>query len=137
MIQLHQIINLLSDVEEIVSRDEHEFGLSVSVHTASGRAEAWDPHRFILTGFDGATECDLISVFIGSCSRTTTHCWEPLDEGRVVVSFRQDIGGFQRERESSSCWLAAVSASLGFGLTSGSGRLLFSLLAICPSLPCL
>ncbi|XP_056322010.1 protein mono-ADP-ribosyltransferase PARP14-like isoform X2 [Danio aesculapii] len=80
-----------SDLEKIVSRDEHEFGLSVAVHTVSDRAEAWDPHRFILTGFDGTTECDLISVFIGSCSRTTTHCWEPLDEGRVIVSFRQDI----------------------------------------------
>lgn len=80
-----------SDLEEIVSRDEHQLGLSVAVHSVSDRAEAWDPCRFILSGFDGTTECDLISVYIGSCSRTTTHCWEPLDEGRVVVSFRQDI----------------------------------------------
>ncbi|XP_059356739.1 protein mono-ADP-ribosyltransferase PARP14-like [Carassius carassius] len=80
-----------SDLEEILGQKEHEFGISLAVYKEGGLGEQLDPRRFILTGFDGATDCRMISLFIGSCSKTTEHTWETLDEDRIVVSFRRDI----------------------------------------------
>lgn len=80
-----------SDLEEILGQKEHEFGISLAVYRGGGVGEQLDPRRFILTGFDGDTDCRMISLFIGSCSRTTEHTWETLDEDRIVVSFRHDI----------------------------------------------
>ncbi|XP_051566665.1 uncharacterized protein LOC127448283 isoform X2 [Myxocyprinus asiaticus] len=79
-----------SDLQKILAQKEHEFGISLKVYK-EGHLGQVDPHRFILTGFDGNTDCKIISVFIGSCSKTTEHTWEILDEDRIVVTFKRDI----------------------------------------------
>ncbi|XP_052421006.1 protein mono-ADP-ribosyltransferase PARP14 [Carassius gibelio] len=89
-----------SDLEEILGQKEHEFGISLAVYRGGGVGEQLDPRRFILTGFDGDTDCRMISLFIGSCSRTTEHTWETLDGDRIVVSFRHDIGAFLSSHRS-------------------------------------
>ncbi|XP_016110504.1 uncharacterized protein, partial [Sinocyclocheilus grahami] len=80
-----------SDLEEILGQKEHGFGITLAVYKGGGLGEQLDPRRFILTGFDGATDCRMISVFIGSCSKTTEHTWETLDADRIVVTFKHDI----------------------------------------------
>ncbi|XP_042611132.1 protein mono-ADP-ribosyltransferase PARP14-like isoform X1 [Cyprinus carpio] len=80
-----------SDLKEILGQKEHGFGITLEVYKGGGLGEQLDPRRFILTGFDGATDCRMISLFIGSCSKTTEHTWETLDDGRIVVTFKHDI----------------------------------------------
>ncbi|XP_056611144.1 protein mono-ADP-ribosyltransferase PARP14-like [Triplophysa dalaica] len=76
-----------SDLQKILGQDKQELDISIEVY----KEGKWDPRRFILTGFEGSTEWMKISLFIGSCSKTTEHDWEILDEERIVVTFRQDI----------------------------------------------
>lgn len=99
------LLTLFSDLKEILGQKEHGFGITLEVYKGGGLGEQLDPRRFILTGFDGATDCSMISLFIGSCSKTTEHTWETLDDGRIVVTFKHDIGGFRRHR--SLLWVAA------------------------------
>ncbi|KAL1267282.1 hypothetical protein QQF64_032645 [Cirrhinus molitorella] len=80
-----------SDLKEIFGQKEHEFGITLEVYKEGRLGEKLDPRRFILTGFDGATDCKMISVFIGSCSKKTENSWETLDEDRIVVTFKHDI----------------------------------------------
>ncbi|XP_048050723.1 uncharacterized protein LOC125270803 [Megalobrama amblycephala] len=80
-----------SDFKKILGKEEHDFGVSLQVYKDGSLGEKSDPRRFILTGFDGDTDCKMISLFIGSCSKTTEHNWETLDEERIVVTFKQDI----------------------------------------------
>lgn len=82
------MLTLLPDLQKILGQDKKELDISIEVY----KEGKWDPRRFILTGFDGSTEWMKISLFIGSCSKTTEHDWEILDEERIVVTFRQDIG---------------------------------------------
>lgn len=88
------MLTLFSDFKEILGKEEHDFGVSLKVYKDGSLGEKSDPRRFILTGFDGDTDRKIISVFIGSCSKTTEHTWETLDEDRIVVTFKQDIGKF-------------------------------------------
>ncbi|KAG1944967.1 poly [ADP-ribose] polymerase [Pimephales promelas] len=81
-----------SDFKKIFGKEEHDIGVSLQVYNEGGLGEKSDPRRFILTGFDGDTDCKKISVFIGSCSKTPEYTWETLDEDdRIVVTFKQDI----------------------------------------------
>ncbi|KAI2647983.1 Protein mono-ADP-ribosyltransferase PARP14 [Labeo rohita] len=80
-----------SDFKEIFGQKEHEFDITLEVYKEGRLGEELDPRRFILTGFDGATDCKMISVFIGSCSKKAEHTWETLDEDRIVVTFKHDI----------------------------------------------
>ncbi|XP_051998490.1 LOW QUALITY PROTEIN: protein mono-ADP-ribosyltransferase PARP14-like [Xyrauchen texanus] len=84
-------LNNQSDFQKILAQKEHEFGISVNVYKEGGLGQKVDPRRFILTGFDGNTNCKKMSVFIGSCSKTTEHTWEMLDEDRIIVTFKQEI----------------------------------------------
>ncbi|RXN38720.1 poly [ADP-ribose] polymerase 14-like protein [Labeo rohita] len=79
------------DFKEIFGQKEHEFDITLEVYKEGRLGEELDPRRFILTGFDGATDCKMISVFIGSCSKKAEHTWETLDEDRIVVTFKHDI----------------------------------------------
>jgi len=89
------MLTLFSDFKKIFGKEEHDIGVSLQVYNEGGLGEKSDPRRFILTGFDGDTDCKKISVFIGSCSKTPEYTWETLDEDdRIVVTFKQDIGGF-------------------------------------------
>ncbi|XP_026865824.2 protein mono-ADP-ribosyltransferase PARP14 [Electrophorus electricus] len=80
-----------TDLQKILTQEEHEFGLSVEVYKEGYVADKWDPHRFILTGFKDSCKCKLITVFIGSCSQKSDHTWELLDDDRIVVTFKEDI----------------------------------------------
>ncbi|XP_056127320.1 protein mono-ADP-ribosyltransferase PARP14 [Rhinichthys klamathensis goyatoka] len=81
-----------SDFKEIFGKEEHDIGVSLQVYNEGSLGEKSDPRRFILTGFDGDTDCKKISVFIGSCSKTPEYTWETLDDDdRIVVTFKQDI----------------------------------------------
>ncbi|KAK1797640.1 hypothetical protein P4O66_008005, partial [Electrophorus voltai] len=80
-----------TDLQKILTQEEHEFGLSVEVYKEGYVADKWDPHRFILTGFKNSCKCKLITVFIGSCSQKSDHTWELLDDDRIVVTFKEDI----------------------------------------------
>ncbi|KAK7169564.1 hypothetical protein R3I93_005519 [Phoxinus phoxinus] len=81
-----------SDFKEIFGKEEHDIGVSLQVYNERSLGGKSDPRRFILTGFDGDTDCKKISVFIGSCSKTTEHTWETLDDDdMIVVTFKQDI----------------------------------------------
>ncbi|XP_077071920.1 poly(ADP-ribose) polymerase family member 14-related sequence 3 isoform X2 [Siphateles boraxobius] len=81
-----------SDFKRIFGKEEHDIGVSLQVYNEGCLGEKSDPRRFILTGFDGDTDCKKISVFIGSCSKTTEYTWETLDDDdRIVVTFKQDI----------------------------------------------
>ncbi|XP_067266352.1 uncharacterized protein [Chanodichthys erythropterus] len=80
-----------SDFKMICGKEEHDLDISLQVYKDGSLGEKSDPRRFILTGFDGDTDCKMISLFIGSCSKTTEHTWETLDEERIVVTFKQDI----------------------------------------------
>ncbi|XP_067264755.1 protein mono-ADP-ribosyltransferase PARP14-like [Chanodichthys erythropterus] len=80
-----------SDFKMILGKEEHDLDISLQVYKDGSLGEKSDPRRFILTGFDGDTDCKMISLFIGSCSKTTEHTWETLDEERIVVTFKQDI----------------------------------------------
>ncbi|XP_073701331.1 protein mono-ADP-ribosyltransferase PARP14 [Garra rufa] len=80
-----------SDLKEIFGQKEHEFGITLEAYKEGRLGEQLDPRRFILTGFDGATDCKMISLFIGSCSKKTEHTWETLNEDRIVVTFKHDI----------------------------------------------
>lgn len=89
------MLTLFSDFKEILGKEEHDIGVSLQVYNEGSLGGKSDPRRFILTGFDGDTDCKKISVFIGSCSKTTEYTWETLDDDdRIVVTFKQDIGGF-------------------------------------------
>lgn len=99
-----------SDFKEIFGQKEHEFDITLEVYKEGRLGEELDPRRFILTGFDGATDCKMISVFIGSCSKKAEHTWETLDEDRIVVTFKHDIGGFR-----SVGFLCSRRSLLGFG----------------------
>lgn len=89
---LNQRLILFSDLQNILGQKKHELDISIKVYTEGKLGEKLDPRRFILNGIDGSTECMKISLFIGSCSKTKEHDWEILDEERIVVTFRQDIG---------------------------------------------
>lgn len=87
-----------------------------------------DPRRFILTGFDGDTDYKKISVFIGSCSKTTEYTWETLDDDdRIVVTFKQDIGEFG----SLSLWVSVI-VTLYNVLSSVFGTPAYFLLSLSP-----
>ncbi|KAI4880407.1 hypothetical protein NFI96_019081, partial [Prochilodus magdalenae] len=82
-----------SDVLKILGQKKHEFGVSVRVYEEGNVSEKWDPRRFILTGFKDTCKCNIITVFIGSCSQKAEHAWELLDDDRIVITFREDIDG--------------------------------------------
>ncbi|KAI4901594.1 hypothetical protein NFI96_007423, partial [Prochilodus magdalenae] len=83
---------------------------SLQVHEVKGKdfgmckeesvAGKWDPRRFILTGFKDSCKYKLVTLFISSCSQKVEHTWELLDEGRIVVTFQEDI---DVERFLSEC----------------------------------
>ncbi|XP_030643397.1 protein mono-ADP-ribosyltransferase PARP14 [Chanos chanos] len=78
-----------SDLQAILDRERHELGLSVRVYKQEG---TWDPRRFILSGFKDSCKCEIISVFINSCSQSAPHTWETIDdEERIIVTFKKDI----------------------------------------------
>lgn len=85
---------LLSDAEKVLAKKEHQYGISVEVYNETAVEGKLDNRRFILTGFNETCKCDIVSLYIGSCSQGAEHVWETLDDGeRVVVTFKQDIGG--------------------------------------------
>ncbi|XP_034142622.1 protein mono-ADP-ribosyltransferase PARP14 isoform X2 [Esox lucius] len=81
-----------SDAENILSKKEHQFGISVEVYRETALKGKLDNKRAILTGFNDNCDCNIISLFISSCSQGAEHVWEALDDGdRVVVTFKQEI----------------------------------------------
>ncbi|XP_041724440.2 protein mono-ADP-ribosyltransferase PARP14 [Coregonus clupeaformis] len=81
-----------SDAEKVLAKKEHQYGISVEVYNETAVEGKLDNRRFVLTGFSETCKCDIVSLFIGSCSQGADHAWEALDDGeRVVVTFKQDI----------------------------------------------
>ncbi|XP_031662203.1 uncharacterized protein LOC109871402 isoform X3 [Oncorhynchus kisutch] len=81
-----------SDAEKVLAKKEHQYGISVEVYNETAVEGKLDKRRFILTGFNETCKCDIVSLYIGSCSQGAEHVWETLDDGeRVVVTFKQDI----------------------------------------------
>uniref|UniRef100_A0A4W5QIH1 Poly [ADP-ribose] polymerase n=1 Tax=Hucho hucho TaxID=62062 RepID=A0A4W5QIH1_9TELE len=81
-----------SDAEKVLAKKEHQYGISVEVYNETAVEGKLDKRRFILTGFNETCKCDIVSLYIGSCSQGAEHAWETLDDGeRVVVTFKQDI----------------------------------------------
>lgn len=64
----------------------------MEVYKEANAAQQWDPRRFILTGFKDKCNCKIITMFIGSCSQKAAHTWEIVDDERIVVTFKEDIG---------------------------------------------
>lgn len=90
--KINRTLHGILDAQKILDQKEHDFGLSVEVNKERIASENWDPRRFILTGFKDTCNCKLIAVFIGSCSQKAEHTWELLDDDRIVVTFKEDIG---------------------------------------------
>lgn len=51
-----------------------------------------DPRRFLLSGFEDSCKFMLVSLYIGSCSNGVEHTWEILDDEKILVTFKSDIG---------------------------------------------
>ncbi|XP_066497038.1 protein mono-ADP-ribosyltransferase PARP14-like [Hoplias malabaricus] len=80
-----------SDMLKILAVKDHEFGFSVEEYKEGSVSEKLDLRRFILTGFKPICKCKLVSLFITSCSEKAKHTWELLGDGRIVVTFKDDI----------------------------------------------
>ncbi|KAK6310022.1 hypothetical protein J4Q44_G00199030 [Coregonus suidteri] len=96
-------LSFQSDAEKVLAKKEHQYGISVEVYNETAVEGKLDNRRFILTGFNESCKCDIISLFIGSCSQGAEHAWETLDDGdRIVVTFKQniDIKSFLRKCSS-------------------------------------
>ncbi|KAI4901592.1 hypothetical protein NFI96_007421 [Prochilodus magdalenae] len=79
-----------SDLMNVLAVKEHDFGFSVEEYKEH-LPEKLDPRRFILTGFKDTCNYKLVTLFISSCSKKARHSWEPLDEDRIAVTFKEDI----------------------------------------------
>ncbi|XP_031657998.1 uncharacterized protein LOC109867464 [Oncorhynchus kisutch] len=96
-------LSFQSDAEKVLAKKEYQYGISVEVYNDTAVEGKLDNRRFVLTGFNESCKCDIISLFIGSCSQGAEHAWETLDDGDgVVVSFKQniDIKSFLRKCSS-------------------------------------
>ncbi|KAI4884954.1 hypothetical protein NFI96_026799, partial [Prochilodus magdalenae] len=76
------------------SEEEHDFGFSVEEYKEH-LSEKPDPRPFILTGFKDTCNYKLVTLFISSCSKKARHSWEPLDEDRIAVTFKEDIAAYR------------------------------------------
>ncbi|KAL0963918.1 hypothetical protein UPYG_G00315340 [Umbra pygmaea] len=84
-------LSFQSDAENVLAK-EHQYGISVEVYDDTALEGKLDNRRFILTGVNDSCMCDIISLFISSCSQGADHVWETLDDrDSLVVTFKQDI----------------------------------------------
>ena len=54
-----------------------------------------DSRRFVLSGLDDCCPSDTISEYIHSCSNRAEHRWEAVGGDCIVVTFKENIGGYQ------------------------------------------
>ena len=59
------------------------------------RRRTVDRRQYVLSGLDDCCPSDTISMYIHSCSQQAEHSWEAVGGDSIVVTFKEDIGGYQ------------------------------------------
>ena len=82
-------------MESVCAKELQKYGISVEVYKEKEEEDTMDRRRCVLRGLDDGCFSDNISVYIDSCSRRAAHTWEAVAGDSIVITFKEDIGGYQ------------------------------------------
>ncbi|XP_066543456.1 poly(ADP-ribose) polymerase family member 14-related sequence 3 isoform X2 [Amia ocellicauda] len=83
-----------TDLKTVLTKEKHDLNgttITVKLYDEKAEEQKFDPRRVILSGFSGDTKWSFISLYVKSCSKGTEHVWEILEDGRIAVTFMQDL----------------------------------------------
>ena len=81
-------------MESVCASNPQQYGISVDVYEGKEEEDLLDRRRYVLSGLDDCCPSDTISMYIHSCSHGAEHSWEAVSGDGIVVTFKEDIGGY-------------------------------------------
>ena len=88
----HKHVQNPTDMESVCASNLQQYGISVEVYKEG--EELVDRRRYVLSSLDFCCPSDIISLFIHSCSHRAEHSWEAVGGDSIVVTFKENIGGY-------------------------------------------
>ena len=81
-------------MESVCASNPQQYGISVEVYKEKEDDGLLDRRRFVLSGLDDCCSSDTLSMYIHRCSQRAEHSWEAVSGDSIVVTFKEDIGGY-------------------------------------------